>query len=945
MDEPAAFSGVLTAPSIAREWWSQARHKPRVSLKRTRAFSVPAIILATLINIFDAASMGLLVFPTGSSEAFEGLQSQSIAIFLLSTIVCQLVFVLGGTNFPQAQGAMLIEVLPFMQTMATKLSREIDDKNALLATTVVSYAISSIVLGVLCILLGLFKTDRWIAYVPEPVLVGALGAIGLSLFLSGFDVTQRSTFEWNAQYIRGLFTSTGTPVMFCALCGMIVLCTGVRIKRPETPPPRWKTSWHRRITWDLRKHISNSFFVPGFIIVSAIAFWIGAGASRRSLMDLENSHWLFAHVPPDATIGSRMQFYEFWMLYDFKIIRWDAIRSIFVDIIILVIIGAINLPIYYPALRESLPKTPRTATIQKEFLGHGISNILSGAVGSLPNLIVLSNSIFFTRAGGGRFESYFVLFFTTLFFIFSKLVLPYIPTLCAAQMVYFIGVELMAEALIPTWKTKSLLEYLVIVGTMVACTALGFAQGVGVGLAATLAALGFEHLADYEIRTCFIPLRDLVDVRVLSPRVVDQISEESSALQIGIISLSGHAGYTAATKVREAVHAVQQTGCAAIVLDLTRMVRIDIATATQITEERGETHANSSNPPGFLIGVPRGTSRYQVLERADLVCADPLIADAATVSGAITRGLWAVDGLLDVVNWLSSRMTATRPRLPRWARQRQDSPFHSVSPSRHPSVSSSRHASVSSSRQSSVDIYLGDLRQPKLPTVTIDPTLDDYHKWRACWEQLCCNTADPATPGDMTSILSDYSTLKRPLVASREDSFVPQLEKYGRIVFHEPGTLLSSAGDPVESVHIVVVGSIEMRILAPPLPSKSDAVATNPAQKVDLTPADWLRSAYRFTRRKRIRIDEQVYWRVNHTLGDVIGLAELHFAEPWRGDVSTAGHLSAPCITIEFDADTISNVPELAFALDAYHLQRQYRVNRLQEIYRSRLHQGQQYSW
>lgn len=964
------------------EWWLARTRKlralsrtfdPRQSSRSGSSLAYPAIVLGVLINILDAASTGLLVFPT-DGVAFQGLQAQSIAIFTTSTVICQTVFVLGGSNFSQAQGAMLIEVLPFMQTMASKLSSLIkDDREALLATVVTSYVLSSLILGTLLLALGFFEVDRWIAYFPDTVLVGALGAIGLSLFLSGFEVTQRSSFEWTLEYFRTLFTTAAMPVTVAALILAFVLSSGVRVKkRSGTTRPHWKTAFVRRLDWEVRRMCSSSFFIPMFPLLVGILFWVGASSSGKSMIELEDHHWVFTHVPPDATVASRMKFYDFWFLFNFKIVRWDAIKSIMVEIIILVIIGAINLPIYYPTLRDQLPDAPRTATIKREFIGHGISNIVSGLCGSLPNLIVMSNTIFFSRAGGDRPEAICVLILTALFLVFSTLVLPYIPVLCAALMVFFIGIELMAEALVPTWGSKSALEYLVIVGTMAACTGLGFAQGVGVGLAATLAALGFEHLADYEIRTCFISINELVKAQVLSQRVYDQLSVQSNdtPLQIGVISLSGTAGYTTASKVKLAIHAVQKEGCSAMVIDLTHAVRIDAAAAAAIVAERHNHQPDVHHPPAFLIGVPSRSTRYEVLVRAGAIAANPDELDPLGAADLLKRGLWPVSDFAEVVGWIASRASVSQPRLPRWARMPSDSASMASTLVGHVDRTPDSHYN---SRQGSRDISLQrmDIVSPNAPT--IDPTLPQDVKWRACWDQLCCTPlagdaesvvtqAEKSDSGEGGTDMVDLSYSQDPSGAAHQvwrDSFVPVLEQFGRISYHEPRMLLSSATDPMPDIRIVVVGALDLRSVAQSSPPGTHALtSSNPAGKVDRTPADWLHSALDRTRprlRRRTNAHQESdplnemrtegMYTERIAQGDVVGLSQLNFAEPWQGDLLSGGHLINTTITVDFSSHDVRNVPELALALNTYHSHNQFRVQRIQDMYRRGVNLGEEYKW
>lgn len=68
-----------------------------------------------------------------------------------------------------------------------------------------------------------------------------------------------------------------------------------------------------------------------------------------------------------------------------------------------------------------------------------------------------------------------------LFFI-SSLLLPYVPTILASMLVFFLGIELMADALWHSLETLLWCEYAVVLGTLLSCTFIGFAPGFGVGI-------------------------------------------------------------------------------------------------------------------------------------------------------------------------------------------------------------------------------------------------------------------------------------------------------------------------------------------------------------------------------------------------------------------------------------------------------------------------------
>jgi MFS superfamily sulfate permease-like transporter len=69
-----------------------------------------------------------------------------------------------------------------------------------------------------------------------------------------------------------------------------------------------------------------------------------------------------------------------------------------------------------------------------------------------------------------------------IFFV-SSYILPYVPTITASTLTLFIGMELLLKAL---WYSSKYLvwdEWITVVATTLACSVVGFAPGIGIGVA------------------------------------------------------------------------------------------------------------------------------------------------------------------------------------------------------------------------------------------------------------------------------------------------------------------------------------------------------------------------------------------------------------------------------------------------------------------------------
>ncbi len=116
---------------------------------------LPAVFLGLLLNILDALSYGTILFPLGQS-VFEDLGADGIAMFYVSTIIAQLTYSSGGSIFRVGIGSEMIEVVPFFHKMAFTILTKIGEDNpkSVLATTILSFSISSILTGVVFFLMG-----------------------------------------------------------------------------------------------------------------------------------------------------------------------------------------------------------------------------------------------------------------------------------------------------------------------------------------------------------------------------------------------------------------------------------------------------------------------------------------------------------------------------------------------------------------------------------------------------------------------------------------------------------------------------------------------------------------------------------------------------------------------------------------------------------------------
>lgn len=255
--------------------------------------TISAVFLGLLLNILDALSYGYILFPLGSS-IFSQTGPDGISIFFVSCIVSQLCYSLGLSVFRGGVGSEMIEVVPFFHKMAFSIMAKMQGKppEAIIATTIISYCLSSVVTGLIFLALGAFKLGNLVSFFPRHILIGCIGGVGFFLFVTGIEVSAR--LEGNLNYdldtLEKLFAKDTVYLWIIPLALAVFVLV-------------------------LRRRVKSPLVLPAFFIVVFATFYIIVkGILRRDLEPVRNSGWIFEK--PEAGVP----FYRFYSYFSELII-------------------------------------------------------------------------------------------------------------------------------------------------------------------------------------------------------------------------------------------------------------------------------------------------------------------------------------------------------------------------------------------------------------------------------------------------------------------------------------------------------------------------------------------------------------------------------------------------------------------------------------------------
>ncbi|KAF8429985.1 sulfate transporter family-domain-containing protein [Boletus edulis BED1] len=534
------------------------------NLGRLALRALPAVVLGMLLNILDGISYGMIIFP--ATGLFAKFGSTGVSMFFVSTIIAQLVYTLGGSNFAGANGSMMIEVVPFFHILASTIARDIlgdnwagmDDMNgAVVATTLVAFALSSLLTGLTFFLLGYLRLGVLIGFFPRHILVGCIGGVGIFLILTGLTVSTRLPSDaldpptW--EVLRYFALDLHALALWVPPLALAVLLRVINA--------RWK----------------HQLLFPIYFLIIPIVFYVVVAAAQLDLGTLRRDGWLFETA---REVGGVDSWYAFYTYYDWRAVQWTPIWTTLPTQFALLFFNILHPPLNVPALAISLDEDVDT---DKELVAHGISNFAAGCLGTVPNYLVYVNTLLFYRVGGGnRLAGFMLAVATFLLLIIGTWPIAYIPVMVVGALILVLGIDLVKEALWDTRHRVSRLEYITIISIMVTMTVWDFVIGVLFGIVVSCFFFVIQNSQRRSIRTCYTGDTAISTVR----RPADHrayIREVSN--QTRIIQLQGFLFFGTISHVEETIRSLvndvifQARPVRFVVVDFSLVAGVDLSAA------------------------------------------------------------------------------------------------------------------------------------------------------------------------------------------------------------------------------------------------------------------------------------------------------------------------------------------------------------------------------
>jgi sulfate permease, SulP family len=245
-----------------------------------------------------------------------------------------------------------------------------ENEKAVIATTILAFAISSIITGLVFFSLGALKLGSLIGFFPRHILVGCIGGVGWFLIVTALEVCAHldGSLTYTLDTLKHLFDP-----LHLAMWGIPCLLAIILMA--------------------IQHFIKHPMVVPMYFLAVPIIFYIVVlSVPSWHLENMRDIGWIFE--APEAgvpfwhfyTLYGRLYLARLFILFanvwvDFGAVDWKALLNTVPAMFALTFFGILHVPINVPALAISTQLDD--LNLDRELRAHGISNAISGMFGSI----------------------------------------------------------------------------------------------------------------------------------------------------------------------------------------------------------------------------------------------------------------------------------------------------------------------------------------------------------------------------------------------------------------------------------------------------------------------------------------------------------------------------------------------------------------------------------
>ncbi|MFB6277358.1 MAG: SulP family inorganic anion transporter, partial [Halothece sp.] len=397
-----------------------------------RGISYAALIFAGSLSGYLSTGVGMAIF----SNAAMG-----IAVALLAPFP-------GIIATPLAAPTAVLAALA--SAIATRMNGDFPPQEILL-TVVAAIVISTVLSGLLLLLLGRFKLGNKIQLIPHPVIGGFMGATGLILLEGSLQVMTNVEFRLSelSTYFQPEILPNWITGVICALILLIVS--------------------------DRYKHF---LVIPGTLLAFIGIFYLGFLVTNTSFTEAKADDWLLSFAIDDGQLWQPLMPGQFDGIHWSVILQnWDAIASVIFICLLELVLTKNGIELF---VRQDI-------NLNRTLEAVGLGNVIAGMGSGMAGNQALPSTILVSKMGASRRLTGIICALVSIAVLFlGPSLLSFFPRPVIGALSFYLGLSLVIQWVYQTWFQLDISEYLIIIASLIVIFTVGFLEGIAVGFAAQL---------------------------------------------------------------------------------------------------------------------------------------------------------------------------------------------------------------------------------------------------------------------------------------------------------------------------------------------------------------------------------------------------------------------------------------------------------------------------
>ncbi|WP_136679488.1 SulP family inorganic anion transporter [Neptunomonas sp. XY-337] len=334
---------------------------------------------------------------------------------------------------------------------------------SLVAQHGVEYLFATVVLmGILQVLAGIFRLGKFIRMVPHPVMLGFVNGLAIVIFLAQMKQFQFADGNGVLQWLQG-----GQMAM---MLGLVALTMAIIHFLPK-----------------FTRAIPSSLAAIVTVTLLVVFLDLDARTVQDVLADMTGN--------PAATIAGGLPEFGIPMVP----INWETLSVIFPYAVILAAIGLIESLLTLTLIDEVTETRGRG---NKECVGQGVANIVTGFFGGMGGCAMIGQSMININSGGrGRASGISAALFLLVFILVGASLIEMIPVAALVGVMFIVVIATFEWASFRLWGKVPKQDLFVVLTVTVVTVATDLAIAVVVGVILSALMFAWKHAKHVEFET------------------------------------------------------------------------------------------------------------------------------------------------------------------------------------------------------------------------------------------------------------------------------------------------------------------------------------------------------------------------------------------------------------------------------------------------------------